>query len=236
RISITAYVEWALGSSRSASAPFIRTERDGDTGAILAHNPWNVDFGDRVAFADLGGRQQSWTGDRTEVIGRNGSPDRPAALDRGGRLSGRVGAGVDPCAALQTALELAPGESAEVVFLLGQAATKDQARGLIRHYRSADLSAALDEVKTRWDEILGAVEIHSPDRAMDVLMNRWLLYQTLACRMWGRSAFYQASGAYGFRDQLQDSMALAIAAPEVARAHLLRAAGRQFAEGDVQHW
>ncbi|PWU25514.1 MAG: hypothetical protein C5B48_00915 [Candidatus Rokuibacteriota bacterium] len=235
RLSVTAYVEWALGDSRSRAAPFIVTERD-DTGAILARNPWNVDFGDRFAFADLGGRQQSWTGDRTEMIGRNGSPDRPAALDHGGRLSGRVGTGVDPCAALQTTLELAPGESAEVVFILGQAATRDQARGLIRHYRLADLSAVLDEVKTRWNEILGAVEIHTPDRAMDVLMNRWLLYQTLACRMWGRAAFYQASGAYGFRDQLQDSMALAVAAPEVAREHLLRAAGRQFAEGDVQHW
>jgi len=236
RLSVTAYVEWALGASRSAAAPFIATERDEDTGAILARNPWSIDFGARVAFADLGGRQESWTGDRTEVIGRNGSPHRPLALDGGIGLSGRVGAGLDPCAALQATLELAAGESAEVVVLLGQAATRDEARALIRRYRAADPGAVLDEVKARWDEILGAVEIRTPDRAMDVLMNRWLLYQTLGCRIWGRSAFYQLSGAYGFRDQLQDAMALVLAAPEVAREHLLRAAGRQFVEGDVQHW
>jgi len=138
RLSIVAYVEWVLGASRSAAAPFIVTERDEDTGALLARNSWNIDFRDRVAFADLGGRQKSWTADRTEVIGRNGSLDRPAALHRGGGLSGRVGAGLDPCAALQATLELAAGESAEVVLLLGQAATRDEARGLIRRYRGAD--------------------------------------------------------------------------------------------------
>jgi cyclic beta-1,2-glucan synthetase len=236
RLSVTAYVEWVLGASRSAGAPFIATERDEETGAILARNPWNIELGDRVAFADLAGRQTCWTADRTEVIGRNGSPARPAALDSGRRLSGRAGAGLDPCAALQTPLELAPGESTDVVVLLGQAVTREAARALIRRFRSADLEAVLADVKAHWDEILGAVEIRTPDRAMDVLMNRWLLYQTLACRMWGRSAFYQASGAYGFRDQLQDATALVIAAPDITREHLLRAAGRQFVEGDVQHW
>jgi cyclic beta-1,2-glucan synthetase len=121
------------------------------------------------------------------------------------------------------------------VVLLGQTVTREAARELIRRFRSADLGAVLADAKAHWDEILGAVEIRTPDRAMDVLMNRWLLYQTLACRMWGRSAFYQASGAYGFRDQLQDAMALVVAAPDIAREHLLRAAGRQFVEGDVQH-
>ena len=236
RLSVTACAEWVLGTSRSANAPFIATERDPDTGAILARNPWNVEFGARVAFADLGGQQQSWTADRAELLGRNGGPGRPAGLERGGRLSGAVGGGLDPCAALQTTLDLAAGESAEVVFLLGQAASGDAARDLIRRYRGADLNAALDEVRARWDEILGAVLVRTPDRAMDVLMNRWLLYQTLACRVWARSAFYQAGGAYGFRDQLQDSMALVIAAPGVAREHLVRAAARQFLEGDVQHW
>jgi len=236
RLSVTAYVEWVLAASRTEAAPFIVTERDEDTGAILARNAWNIDFGTRVAFADLGGRQHTWTGDRTEVIGRNGSLQHPAALARGGPLSGRVGAGLDPCAALQVTIELAAGESTEVVLLLGQAPSRQDARELVRRYRTASWSAVLAEVKARWSAILGAVEIRTPDRAMDVLMNRWLLYQTLGCRIWGRTAFYQASGAYGFRDQLQDAMALVIAAPDVAREHLLRAAGRQFVEGDVQHW
>jgi cyclic beta-1,2-glucan synthetase len=236
RLSVTAYVEWALGTSRAAAAPLVATERDDATGALLATNPWNVDFASRVAFADLGGRQQSWTADRTEVIGRNGSLREPAALVAGAPLSGRVGAGLDPCAALQATLELPAGASAEVVLLLGQAGTADEAREIIRRYRAADPAAVLGEVTARWDEILGAVEVRTPDRAMDILMNRWLLYQTLGCRVWARSAFYQAGGAYGFRDQLQDSMALVIAAPDVAREHLVRAASRQFVEGDVQHW
>jgi cyclic beta-1,2-glucan synthetase len=235
RLSVTAYAEWVLGVSRSANAPFIVTEVD-DTGALLARNPWNVDFGNRIAFADLGGRQTSWTCDRTEVLGRHGTPDHPAALERGDPLSGRTGAGLDPCAALQTAIELPAMGRVEVVFLLGEADTREQARALVVRYRTADLDRTLAEVTTRWDDILGAVHVRTPDRAMDLLINRWLLYQTLACRIWARSAFYQAGGAYGFRDQLQDVMALTIAGRDIAREHLMRAASRQFVEGDVQHW
>jgi cyclic beta-1,2-glucan synthetase len=236
RLALTAYAEWVLGTSRSTAAPFIVTERDAETGALLARNPWNLDFGGRVAFADLGGRQTTWTCDRTEVLGRHGTLDHPAALERGDALSGRTGAGLDPCAALQTSFVLPAGGSAEVVFLLGEAATADAARALVARYRSADLDETLRDVTTRWDDILGAVQVRTPDRSMDLLLNRWLLYQTLACRIWARSAFYQAGGAYGFRDQLQDVMALATADRDVARAHLLRAAARQFVEGDVQHW
>ena len=236
RLSVTAYAEWVLGVSRSAAAPFIVTALDDDTGALLARNPWNIDFPDRVAFADLGGRQTAWTSDRTEVLGRHGTPDHPAALERGDRLSGRIGAGLDPCAALQATLELPAAGSAEIVFLLGEAATNEEARALIMRYRAADLDRTLQEVTTHWDDILGAVQVRTPDRSMDLLLNRWLLYQTLACRIWARSAFYQAGGAYGFRDQLQDVMALTIAGRDVARAHLRRAAARQFVEGDVQHW
>ena len=236
KLSVTAYVEWVLGVSRSAAAPFVVTEMDSQTGAMLARNAWNRDFGARVAFADLGGAQTAWTGDRAEFFGRNGTPELPAALERGGRLSGRVGAGLDPCGALQATIELPAGGRAEVVFFLGEAATREEAGELIGRYRTADLAAVLRAVAERWDDVLGTVQVTTPDRSMDLLLNRWLLYQTLACRVWARSAFYQAGGAYGFRDQLQDVMALAISEPALARAHVLRAAARQFVEGDVQHW
>lgn len=236
RLSVTAYVEWVLGVSRSASAPFVVTELDPETGAMLARNAWNSEFAGRVAFADLGGRQLSWTGDRTEFIGRNGSLEHPAALQRGERLSGKVGAGLDPCAALQTTIELRAGGRTELVFFLGEAATAADARALIARYRAADLESTLLAVTQHWDDVLGALEVTTPDRAMNLLLNRWLLYQTLVCRVWSRSAFYQAGGAYGFRDQLQDVMALTVAQRDVARSQILRAAARQFVEGDVQHW
>ncbi len=235
-LSVTAYVEWVLGSSRWATAPFTVTEMDPETGAMLARNHWQSDSAAYVAFADLSGRQLSWTGDRTEFVGRDGGLDRPAALDQSTPLSNSTGGGLDPCGALQTRIELASGDEAEVVFFLGEAGTRAEAVALIKRYRTADLDAVFREVTCRWDEILGIVQVRTPDRAMDVLLNRWLLYQTLSCRLWARTAFYQASGAYGFRDQLQDVMALSVSAPHITREHMLRAAARQFVEGDVQHW
>jgi len=236
RLSVTAYVEWVLGPSRSASALSVVTELDPETGAMLAFNPWNVAFGSRVAFADLGGRQTHWTGDRREFLGRNGTLDNPAALAGETVLSRRAGAGLDPCGALQAPVELEPGATVEIVFFLGEAATAADARSLITRYRAADLDAVLRDVSGYWDGMLGTVRVKTPDRSMDIMLNRWLLYQTLVCRVWARAAFYQASGAYGFRDQLQDGMALAVSRPALTREHLLRAAGRQFVEGDVQHW
>jgi len=236
RLSVTAYVEWVLGPSRSASALSVVTELDPETGAMLAHNPWSTTFGSRVAFADMGGRQTAWTGDRREFLGRNGTLDNPAALAGEVLLSQRVGAGLDPCGALQTPVELKPGGAVEIVFFLGEAATAADAQSLIARYRAADLDGVLREVVGYWDDVLGTVQVKTPDRSMDIMLNRWLLYQTLACRMWARAAFYQASGAYGFRDQLQDGMALAVSRPALTREHLLRAAARQFVEGDVQHW
>jgi len=237
RLSITAYVEWVLGPSRTASAPFIVTQIEPVTGALFARNPWNPTFGSRVAFVDMAGRQKGWTGDRREFLGRNGTLDNPAALaPHALSLSRRVGAGLDPCGVLQTPLELAPGESTEIVFFLGEAASAADAQFLIANYRTADLDATLGEVTQYWDDLLGTVQVKTPDRAMDIMLNRWLLYQTVACRLWARSAFYQASGAFGFRDQLQDGMALVLAKPAMTREHLLRAAARQFTQGDVQHW
>ena len=235
-LSVTAYVEWVLGQSRPASAPFVTTEVDPMTGAVFARNRWNAAFGDGVAFADLNGAQTTLTADRTEFLGRNGAMDRPQALTSGRLLSGSVGAGLDPCAALQTKVDLAPGATAEIVCYLGQTTSAAAAQALLVKYRAADLDAVLAAVNAQWDATLGVLQISTPDRALDIMFNRWMTYQTLACRVWARSAFYQASGAYGFRDQLQDVLALCVARPEIARAHLLRAAGRQFAEGDVQHW
>jgi cyclic beta-1,2-glucan glucanotransferase len=236
RLSVTAYTEWVLGSSRTASAAFVTTEIDADTGAMFARNPWNPSFGSRVAFADFGGHQTDWTGDRREFIGRNGTLANPQALAGLEPLSNKVGAGLDPCGALRTSVELRPNGTVELVLFLGQAVSAEDARKLVAHYRKADLDVVLSEVERFWEDLLGAVQVKTPDRSMDIMLNGWLLYQTLACRVWARSAFYQASGAYGFRDQLQDGMALATVRPLMTREHLLRAAARQFVEGDVQHW
>jgi cyclic beta-1,2-glucan synthetase len=236
RLSVTAYIEWVLAQKREASASFVTTEIDPVTGAMFARNPWRTEFGQRVAFADLSGQQRSWTGDRKEFLGRNGTLEHPAALADGTPLSNRVGAGLDPCCAMQTRIDLKPNEHAEIIFFLGEAATKEEAQSLIARFRAADLDAVLNEVTAFWNDTLGAVRVKTPDRSLDIMVNRWLLYQTLACRVWARSAFYQASGAYGFRDQLQDGMALAASMPAVTREHLLRAAGRQFVQGDLQHW
>jgi cyclic beta-1,2-glucan synthetase len=236
RLSVTAYLEWVLGPSRSAAAPSIVTSIDAETSAFLASNPWNAAFGTRVAFADLRGQQSDWTGDRREFLGRHGTLAAPAALRARRSLSKRVGAGLDPCCALQATVVLEANATTEIVFLLGEAASTNDARSLVTRYRSADLDEVLASVIRRWNEVLGTVQVTTPDRSLDLMLNRWLLYQTLACRMWARSAFYQASGAYGFRDQLQDGMALAISTPRVTRAHLLCAAARQFTQGDVQHW
>ena len=235
-LSITGYAEWVLGFLRSVNAPFIITEIDAETGALFAYNPWSTEFGQRIAFFDVTPEKNSWTGDRAEFLGRNGSSDAPAALLHDDELSGKTGAGLDPCAALQCRLELDAGASAEVRFALGQAADKTEARALILRYRARTAEALYEETRQRWDAILDKVEVITPERSLDLMLNRWLLYQTVTCRFWARTAFYQAGGAYGFRDQLQDSMALAVALPGEARAQILRAASRQFAEGDVQHW
>ncbi|HWA88805.1 MAG TPA: glucoamylase family protein [Rhizomicrobium sp.] len=236
KLSVTSYVEWVLGTSRGASAPFVTTEINPATGALFAQNPCNDQFGGRVAFLDLGGKQMNWTGDRTEFVGRDGTLDRPLALALAHPLSNKVGAGFDPCGALQLPVRLGAAGAEEIVVFLGETATRQEAEALIAKYRKAPLDEVFAAVAAQWDEVCGTVQVKTPDRALDILMNRWLPYQTLACRVWARTGFYQASGAYGFRDQLQDTMALCLTRPDIARQHLLRAAGRQFREGDVQHW
>ena len=233
-LSVTAYAEWVLGTARGASAPFIITKTDPATGAILAQNSFSTAFPGRVAFADFGDGITSLTANRAEFIGPGGTLAAPAGLHA--PLSGTTGPALDPCAALQRRITLQPGETAEVVFLLGQAESDAAASTLIQRMRATGITEMLAVVKQHWADLLTSVQITSPDRAMDIMLNGWLMYQTLACRIWARAGFYQASGAYGFRDQLQDGMALTFARPDMTRAHLLRAASRQFREGDVQHW
>ncbi|KAA5604003.1 glycosyl transferase [Roseospira marina] len=225
RLSVTAAVEWMVGIAPGTASPFLLTGRDDETGAIFTRNPWGPGFPDRVAFTDLGGRQTSWTTDRAAFHGDIGAP-----------ASDTAGVVLDRCVALSATIDLADGEETDVVWFMGECASDAEARALIARSRRADLDAVLADVTNLWAGRLGAVQVRTPDRAMDIMLNGWLLYQTLACRILARSGFYQASGAYGFRDQLQDGMALTFACPEETRAHLLRAAARQFVEGDVQHW
>jgi cyclic beta-1,2-glucan synthetase len=236
QLSVTHYLDWRLGNQNNGAAPFIITAIDPKTRALLARNPWTSDFKSRVAFLDMAGRQQSCTADRTEFIGRHGSPAEPAALLGPQNLSNRVGGGFDPCGAMQTKISLGVGETVELTLLLGEEGSAGAALALIERYRGEDLDALFKGVTDFWDRTLGVVQVKTPDRSMDILVNGWLLYQTLSCRVWGRTAFYQSSGAYGYRDQLQDVMALCVASPATAREHILRAAAQQYAAGDVQHW
>jgi cellobiose phosphorylase len=236
RLSATYFAEWVLGTMRGNAPLQLVCEHDPESSAILARNAWAGDFAGKIAFAAVGSPTQSVTADRTEFLGEHGSIAMPAALKRVG-LSGYAGPGLDPCAAVTTEMTLAPGETRKVVFALGQADSLAEVRRLIRDYtQSHRAEAALTEVQQQWDRSLNALHVITPDAGIDVMLNRWLLYQVLACRIWARSAFYQSGGAYGFRDQLQDVMALVYSAPAEARAQILRSAARQFEEGDVQHW
>ncbi len=243
RLSVTGYVEWVLGDERAKTRMQVVTGVDGDTGALFARNAYNTDFAGRTAFFDVhadgvdgvNGASEV-CGDRSDFFGTAGSLAAPAALTQA-HLSGRVGAALDPCAALRVGFDLAPGQKHVLVFRLGAGKTLDEARDLVRRWRrprAAD--EALEAVHAFWRHTLGAVQVQTPDPALNVLANGWLPYQVIASRLWGRTAFYQSSGAFGFRDQLQDVMALVHAAPALVREHLLRAASRQFVQGDVQHW
>ena len=236
RVNVTYYAEWVLGVSREGTAAYIAPEFASQHFALLARNPYNAEFGQRVAFLASTREPTGVTTDRREFLGELGSYIRPAALERVG-LTARVEAGADPCGVLQCLLWLQPGETKEITFLIGQGADRADAERLIGHYRNIqNVQAARQAVTEFWDGILGQTQVQTPEPAMDILLNRWLLYQAMSCRFWGRTAFYQSSGAFGFRDQLQDVMGFVNARPDLTRAHILDAAAHQFEQGDVLHW
>jgi cyclic beta-1,2-glucan synthetase len=236
RLTITGYHEWVLGSDRENSQTHVVTQWDSEASTLLAHNAYNPDFGHCTAFATSNPLPTHFTADRTAFLGRNGKLSTPAVLRRK-YLMDRVGAGLDPCAAIQFPIELAPGESCELIFLMGQACDLNEVRGLVEKFRDPhEVEAAFQETRRAWDEVLGALQVETPILSVNFLLNRWLPYQNLSCRVWGRSAFYQSGGAWGFRDQLQDVMALVYSLPHLVREQILRAARHQFEEGDVQHW
>jgi cyclic beta-1,2-glucan synthetase len=236
RVTVTYYVEWVLGATRDRSQAFVVPEFDPASETLLARNPWNEDFAGRVAFVAASHKLHGLTADRTEFLGRHGHYGAPAAMERIG-LASAVRAGVDPCAALQLHLDLAPGATAHVHFMLGQAPGRAEARDLVTKYRErGTVEAAWADLRRHWDALLGAVTVRTPDPALDLMLNHWLLYQVLSSRVWGRTGYSQSSGAFGFRDQLQDVAALIQAAPTLCRNHILEAARHQFEEGDVLHW
>lgn len=236
RLSVTSYAEWVLDEGRHKSLLHVQTEIDLKNGAFLARNYYNTEFPDRIVFLDTTDPARTVTGDRKEFIGRNGTLAIPAAMKRT-RLSGKVGAGLDPCGAMQVNFELPAGQEREITFRLGVGRNLADAQNLISRFRKPDSSRiALEGVWAYWNRTLGAVNVDTPDPAVNIMANGWVLYQALSSRLWGRTGFYQSGGAYGFRDQLQDVMALVHAEPGLTREHLLRAAARQFREGDVQHW
>jgi cyclic beta-1,2-glucan synthetase len=236
RLTATYYVEWVLGTLREQQQAYITSEFVRTQACLLARCSWKSDFSKRVAFVASALGAHGFTADRTEFLGRRGDYARPPALERWG-LASRVDGGIDPCAALQVHLELAPGEERETHFLLGQAGDRDEALELVARYRERPtVDSASVALKELWDGILGSVRVKTPEPTMDLMLNRWLLYQSLSSRIFGRTAFYQSSGAFGYRDQLQDVLALLHAAPARARAHILDAAAHQFEEGDVLHW
>ncbi|HVN54432.1 MAG TPA: glucoamylase family protein [Anaerolineaceae bacterium] len=236
RITVTSYAEWVLGAAREPNQAYVVPEFDPARHALLAGNRYNAEFGERAAFLAASKKPHGLTADRSEFLGRLGSLRTPAALGRIG-LASTVRAGLDPCAAIQLHVDLAPGGVEEVFFLLGEGSSREESLALIAKYQAqGQIELAWQAVQHLWDDLLTGITVQTPDPGMDLMLNRWLLYQTISCRLWGRSALYQSGGAFGFRDQLQDVLAALHTRPGLAREQILNAARRQFEAGDVLHW
>ena len=236
RLSLFGYARWVLGAKAQETASSIVTRFDAATRTIYARNRQNAS--PAVAFAALSGGDDVYgTADRAAFLGAHGSTAAPAAVMNRSELARLFGSELDPCAALQTSLSLAPHQTASLVFLLGEAEDETAAAALVGAYSvNANVDRALVDVRTFWRELVSGVQVRTPSPVIDLMVNGWLAYQTVSCRLWGRSAFYQSGGAYGFRDQLQDTSALVYLAPELTRAQILLHAAHQFREGDVLHW
>jgi cyclic beta-1,2-glucan synthetase len=236
RITATYYARWLLGSIFEEGTSHIVANYDAPTRSLCASNSWNAEFADQVAFLTSDREPHGLTADRTEFLGREGDPSQPKALRSVG-LSGRVGPGLDPCAALQVHLDIRPGEEIRTHFVLGAGTGAEHAAQLARRWQDPSrVDEAMRTLTAHWDSLLSAVTVRTPEPAMDLMINRWALYQTLSSRILARTGFYQSSGAFGFRDQLQDVLALVHCDPERTRAHILECASHQFEEGDVLHW
>jgi cyclic beta-1,2-glucan synthetase len=236
RVSVTGYVEWVLADLRSKSLMYVVTEVDANTGALFARNSYNAEFGNRVAFFDVEDTSKTFTADREEFIGRNGTLKHPDAMNRA-RLSGKSGAALDPCAVLQVVYDLADEGDREVIFRLGTGRDANAASDMVRQFRGNTVAReALEKVKNYWKKIVGTLQIETPDKALNILTNGWLTYQTIASRLWARSGFYQSGGAFGFRDQLQDVLSILHTQPHLVKEQILLCASHQYKEGDVQHW
>jgi cellobiose phosphorylase len=236
KLSVTNYTEWVLGDQRPKYAMYVVTEKDPDTGAFFASNPYHSEFGHYNVFIDTDDSNYTFTGDRAEFLGRNGTIALPEAMKKI-RLSGKTGPGMDPCAALRVFIDMDDGQEQETIFRMGAATNRSDAQALVQQFRGREAAASsLRNVRAYWAQTLGALQVETPDAALNVLANGWLLYQVIASRLWARSGFYQSGGAYGFRDQLQDVLAVLFSQPQLAREQILRAASRQFKEGDAQHW
>jgi cyclic beta-1,2-glucan synthetase len=236
KLTLTQYTEWVMGAQRAGTAMHVVTDADVESRAFTARNPYSSEFQNRIGFVYTDERTISYTCDRTEFLGRNGTLQRPEAMRRES-LSGRVGAGLDPCIAIQVPMELRAGEERQVVLIMGAGNDIHDVRRLVKQFQGRNTAAqVLEHTKAFWQDTLGAITIDTPDPTLNLLTNGWLIYQVLSCRFWGRSGFYQSGGAYGFRDQLQDTLALLHSNPQLTREHILLSASRQFTEGDVQHW
>ena len=236
RLKVYGYAEWVLGNNRQKTAPYVLASHDEKTGALFATNPYDINYPGRFAFLMGQGTLGAFTANRREFIGRNGTIALPQAVAQPQVLSGSLETDGDPCAALMFEIELPANGSADITFVLGEGENKDAAMSRATDMRLRSFDATLEASKSFWKEFTGKLQVTSPDPAFDHLVNTWLPYQALSCRLFARAGFYQASGAFGFRDQLQDTLAFLIHSPDLARRQIINAASRQFVEGDVQHW